>query len=84
MLEKYPFDADALTSGNGKKLGWMAARRERNPDVFRDVSLSIECDGVEGQNPNPNDMAPPIASLATSRKRTCLSGESTRSKKLKK
>lgn len=87
MLEKYPFDVKCLTS-DGKKLGWMAARRERNPDVFRDVHLSVESDGVEGQNPNPNDMAPPIASLATSiRKRTyptCLTGESTHSKQPRK
>lgn len=66
MLQDHPF-ANEVFIGSDKKLGWKDAREKCNADVFRGVSLSIEDDGVEDQN--PNDMPPPIAPLSTSLKR---------------
>lgn len=60
MLQQYEFAKEKLDKL--EKLGWKAARLERASDIFKGVQLSMEKDGVEGNNSNPNDVPPPILS----------------------
>ena len=70
MLQQYKFAKEKLDKV--EKLGWRAARLERAPNIFNGVCISMEHDGVEGNNSNPNDVPPPILSAeAVLSRRTC-------------